>query len=304
RGEHSNGNYGWFGSGTVGAGGISSNGNIGYVGHTDFATWGRHSSGNKGYIGSSDYGVYGESNDGGHGYIGGGGFGVVGESSTGHRGLVGGPLYGVRGDHTSGNVGLLGTLGAGVRGSTVNDYAGIFTGDVLVNGTLSKSGGSFKIDHPLDPANKTLSHSFVESPDMMNVYNGNVTTDEGGEAVVTLPDYFEALNRDFRYQLTTIGGFAPVYIAEEISGNTFKIAGGTPGMKVSWQVTGIRQDAWAEANRIVVEEDKPAKERGFYLHPKLFGEPEERSVEWARDPEIMRELQAMTARLKDDRSPR
>jgi len=40
-------------------------------------------------------------------------------------------------------------------------------------------------------------------------------------------------------------------------------------MKVSWQVTGIRKDPWANANRIEVEEDKPTKERGYYLYPDL-----------------------------------
>ena len=143
-------------------------------------------------------------------------------------------------------------------------------GSLVVTGTVSKGGGSFKIDHPLDPENKTLSHSFVESPDMMNIYNGNAVLDRRGEAVVTLPDYFQALNRDFRYQLTCIGGFAPVYIAREIRGNSFKIAGGKPGMKVSWQVTGVRQDAYANAHRIPVEQDKPAPERGTYLHPDAF----------------------------------
>jgi hypothetical protein len=61
-------------------------------------------------------------------------------------------------------------------------FAGYFQGDVYVNGTLSKGAGSFKIDHPLDPENKYLYHSFVESPDMMNIYNGNVMTDGGGYA--------------------------------------------------------------------------------------------------------------------------
>src|SRR5690606_8888158 len=104
---------------------------------------------------------------------------------------------------------------------------------------------------------------------------------------------------DFRYQLTAIGAPGPnLYIAEKISGNHFKIAGGTPGMEVSWQVTGIRQDAWAEEHRIVVEEDKPAKERGYYLHPKLFGQPEQRSLEWARRPEMMRELQELSTRAE------
>lgn len=82
---------------------------------------------------------------------------------------------------------------------------GFYAGNLNVTGKLTKGSGSFKIDHPLDPANKYLSHSFVESPDMMNVYNGNITTDRHGLATITLPDYFEALNRDFRYQLTVIG---------------------------------------------------------------------------------------------------
>src|SRR5208283_4202061 len=121
-----------------------------------------------------------------------------------------------------------------------------------VIGTLSKGGGSFKIDHPLDPAGKYLYHSFVESPDMMNVYNGNVTTDKRGLATVVLPDYFGALNRDFRYQLTVIGQFAQAMIGKEISHNRFTIRSNKPGVKVSWQVTGIRQDAYANAHRIQV----------------------------------------------------
>src|SRR5262249_37062990 len=106
--------------------------------------------------------------------------------------------------------------GTGVNGYTVNGkavqgtatnsagFAGYFNGKVTVIGTLSEGGGSFKIDHPLDPENKYLYHSFVESPDMMNIYNGNVTTDANGYATITMPDWFEALNRDFRYQLTVL----------------------------------------------------------------------------------------------------
>ncbi len=163
--------------------------------------------------------------------------------------------------------------------------AGDFYGTVNVNGTLNKPGGSFKIDHPLDPANKYLFHSFVESPDMKNIYDGVVTLDASGQAEVALPDWFEALNKDFRYQLTAIGAPGPnLYIAAEISGNRFKIAGGAAGAKVSWQVTGTRQDAWANAHRIPVEELKPAQERGSYLAPELFGQPQEKSVRLARHP--------------------
>jgi hypothetical protein len=151
-------------------------------------------------------------------------------------------------------------------GGTVSLYT-----DNVIAETLEVTGAKhFKIDDPLDPANKYLYHTSIESPDMMNIYNGTVVLDEGGEAAVKLPDYFEALNRDFRYQLTCIGGFAPVYIAQEIVNNTFRIAGGAPGLKVSWQVTGVRHDAYAEAHRSPVEVEKPPTEKGHYLHPELY----------------------------------
>ncbi len=153
-------------------------------------------------------------------------------------------------------------------------------GDMHVQGTLSKNGGSFKIDHPQDPANKYLYHSFVESPDMMNVYNGNITTDAQGMAVITLPEYFETLNRDFRYQLTCIGTFAQAIVLEEVAGNQFKIQTTDPNVKVSWQVTGIRQDPWANAHRIPNAIEKPEEEKGRYLNPELYGQPESKSLNY------------------------
>jgi hypothetical protein len=169
--------------------------------------------------------------------------------------------------------------GDGVHVADAQDYAGYFGGDVRVTGTLSKGAGGFQIDHPLDPEGKYLQHSFVESPDMMNVYNGNVTLDASGRAWVDLPAWFEALNRDFRYQLTPIGAPAPdLHVAERISGNRFAIAGGPPGVEVSWQVTGIRHDPYADANRIEVEVEKPPEERETYLHPQARGVPEARGL--------------------------
>jgi hypothetical protein len=144
-------------------------------------------------------------------------------------------------------------------------------GDMDVSGSLNVTGAKhFKIDDPIDPK-KYLYHTSVESPDMMNIYNGNVTLDSRGEAEIILPDWFEALNKDFRYQLSCIGKSAPIYISQEIKNHRFQIAGGTPGLKVSWQVTGIRHDAYAEAHRSPVEVDKPAGEIGHYLHPDLSG---------------------------------
>jgi hypothetical protein len=124
---------------------------------------------------------------------------------------------------------------------------------------------------------------------MMNIYNGNVVLDADGTAWVELPAWFEALNggeeyrSDFRYQLTCIGGYAPVYVAHKIQDNRFQIAGGTPGLEVSWLVTGIRHDPWAEENRIPVEQAKPASERGTYLYPELYGQPEELGLDYQRD---------------------
>jgi hypothetical protein len=129
------------------------------------------------------------------------------------------------------------------------------------------------IDDPLDPANKYLYHSAVQSPDMMDVYNGNITTDDKGEAVVQMPNYFEALNRDFRYQLTVMGQFAQAIVWQEIKDGKFVIKTDKPNVKVSWQVTGIRQDAYDNAHRAPVEEDKSAEEKGKYLHPTEYGQP-------------------------------
>lgn len=181
---------------------------------------------------------------------------------------------GVWGSHEGGGWGVYGrsTSGRGIYGSSPDGFAGYFSGNVRVTGSIEKAGGSFKIDHPLDPENRYLLHSFVESPEMLNVYNGNATLNGAGEAVVALPDWFQALNSDFRYQLTAIGGPGPnLHIAQEIAGNTFRIAGGAPGMRVSWQVTGVRNDAWARTNRIPVEMIKEGDERGRYLHPEAFG---------------------------------
>jgi hypothetical protein len=285
-----------------------------------------------GVVGESDtsFGVHGKSNNSD---------GVVGESQSGSRDAAGvsgfglsDNTYGVYGQSDS-NVGVYGTsnAGYGLLGRSSGAYgvyafsntsyglyargesglAALLEGNVTISGNLQKAGGSFRIDHPLDPANKYLSHSFVESPDMKNVYDGMVTLDDRGEAVIELPDWFGALNKDFRYQLTAIGAPLPnLHISEEISdgattttnysrtrsnknknnNSRFKIAGGTSGMKVSWQVTGIRKDPWANAHRISVEEDKPAKERGYYIYPELYDQPEEKGISRLLVPEIKKEL--------------
>ena len=203
--------------------------------------------------------------------------------------------YGVVGYTKGGtleNASVLGYIDGASTGTNVNaaiygydfgggsgpHYAGLFQGNVHVTGILSKGGGAFKIDHPQDPENKYLMHSFVESPDMMNVYNGNIVTDVSGKAIVDLPHYFEAENIDFKYQLTVIGQFAQAIIGEEIKNNQFVILTDKPNVKVSWQVTGVRNDKFAQANRIVPEVNKTGTEKGRYLNPELYGQPRENGI--------------------------
>jgi hypothetical protein len=216
------------------------------------------------------------------------GFGVYGTNSAEDSIAI----YGI--DTTASSAGLVGIAPYALiaNGSVL---AGEFIGNVEVEGTLSKDSGSFKIDHPLDPANKYLYHSFVESPDMMNIYNGNVTTNAAGEAVITLPEWFETLNRDFRYQLTVLGQFAQAIVSSKVANHQFSIKTDKPDVEVSWQVTGIRQDAWANAHRIPVEEMKAEKERGFYRHPELYNAPPEKSISWARHPRVMNPIKAARA---------
>ncbi len=218
--------------------------------------------------------------------------------------------YGANGDGSGGVFmggapagGLVGGEGivAYAGGTDTGDgpYAGLFIGDVLVTGEVTGSAVPMRIDHPLDPANKYLEHSAVQSPDMMNIYNGNVVTDASGEAVVNLPDWFETLNRDFRYQLTAIGQQAQAWISSEIANRTFAIKTDKPNVKISWQVTGIRQDAWANAHRTPVELEKLDREKGFYLHPELYGAAPERGIAWARNPDIMKRKQAAQLHAAD-----
>ena len=192
--------------------------------------------------------------------------GVIGASAqAGGTGVVG---------YAAAGIGVWG--GTGEVGGNAIFAAGNATvaGDLGVQGMLTKAGGSFRIDHPLDPDNRYLSHSFVESPDMMNVYNGVIEAGADGTAVVELPEWFEALNRDFRYQLTPVGGPAPeLHVSVEVGENRFSIAGAKPGQRVSWQITGVRQDAWAEDHRIPVDHAKPETERGTYVYPEGLGKP-------------------------------
>jgi hypothetical protein len=262
-----------------------SDSNYGVVGQSTsgIGTYGQSTS-NYGVQGSStnNHGIYGKSSGNVN-------YGVYGEN-TNYAGVYGlGAAIGVKGKATtygvSGESDYIGVYGIGttygIYGTSTasGSQAGYFEGNVFVSGTINKSAVGFKIDHPLDPANKYLYHTGIESPDMMNIYNGLVTLDEQGEATVTMPDWFEVLNSDFRYQLTSIGVSMPdLYIAEKLSHCKFKIAGGKPDQEISWMITGIRQDPYAKAHRMPIEENKTGDAKGKYIHPELFGQPVEMAV--------------------------
>jgi hypothetical protein len=274
-----------------------------------------------GVAGSGVIGVSGKGSDTGVD-----GTGEVGVSGTGVTGVTGtGDFAGVTGTSSSSEgTGVDATsnspVGVGVHATAPLDpthyiwarksWAGLFDGDVQINGDLALLGQDYvvhkqlryTIDHPIDPANKYLNHYSVQSPDMKNVHDGVVLLDTSGEAIVDLPEWFEALNTHFCYQLTPVGAAGPnLHIAEEIYDSRFKIAGGTPDTKVSWQVTGIRKDQAAEANRISVEEEKPAEEQGLYLHPELYGQREELGIGWARREEQRRQMEERRQRMEENK---
>lgn len=260
------------GSGVISYGGNSINGPAG-PGLSGYGGIGFALNTNVGASGVEGYG-------GSPGASGFGGIGVFAQGGAGN------------GAGKRGGNGLYARGGVGTGGAT-DGLAAEFAGNVEVNGAFNVIGGgtkNFKIDHPLDPENKYLYHAAIESSEVLNIYSGNITTDENGEATVTLPDWFEAVNRDFRYQLTAVGTFAQAIVGDEIKKNQFTIKTNAPGVKVSWQVTGIRSDAAIRKHPFKVEEDKPLTERGSYLAPEAYDQPEERGVEWARRPRAIEQL--------------
>jgi hypothetical protein len=224
----------------------------------------------RGVYGHSSHGsgVYGVTESGPHAVWAQGGTksAIVAESSaTGVAAETFGSAGGVAALVGKGKVAALLNGTVGIEGATS------IVGTFVVNGTKA-----FQIDHPFYPTTKYLTHSCVESDEMLNVYSGVAVLDSRGEAEISLPRWFEALNEDFRYQLTALGAPGPnLHIKQEISENRFAIAGGAGGTRVSWQVAGRRHDAYAKAHPLQVEQDKPSCELGTYGHPTAFGQPAE-----------------------------
>ena len=160
---------------------------------------------------------------------------------------------------------------------TNEPYSAHFKGDILIDGSTYTPDIKVAVEHPLDPANKYLVHAPIASSEALNQYSGNITTDELGLATVHLPDWFEAENADFRYQLTVISGqFAQAVISKKVAHNQFTISTNAPHVEVSWLLTAKRNDAFAKAHPMVVEPAKAASRRGHYDHPELYGQPQEK----------------------------
>jgi len=236
---------------------------------------------------SDAYQLYG--GNGGAGVLGIGGPGGFGDGGTNFgTGGVGGDFIG----------GSFGYAGDGIHATVgYNDgyaVAGYFTGNVAITGALSTGTNGVQIDHPLDPANKYLYHASVESSEMVNLYSGNAVTDAAGHAVIQLPAWFEALNTDFRYQLTVIGQFAQAIVSRKIENQRFEIRTNLPNVEVSWLITGVRHDAVATAQPLQVEVEKPKRERGFFIRPELYGAPANRQINDARYPKRPKQASVTT----------
>jgi len=171
--------------------------------------------------------------------------------------------------------------GDGVIGEVPSGGAG---NAVRALGNLAATGFKlFQMDHPLRPETHYLNHFCAEGPEPYNLYRGNVTTDAQGYAVVQLPDYFEAVNRDPTYHLTVIDSsddFILAKVVREIQNNRFVIRTSKPFVKVSWEVKAIRNDRWVQEYGYQAEQPKPQEHRGKYLNPELYGQPKELGIHY------------------------
>ena len=158
----------------------------------------------------------------------------------------------------------------------IYDNTTMFENNVDISGTLTKGSGSFLIDHPLDPKNKVLRHSFVESPEMLNIYKGNAVS-EGKKAIV-MPDWFVALNGnnidDYSFNITPLNDFCGDYYVDnsQIASKGEFTVYTEKNCEFSWIVYGVRHDKFALENPIIVEEEKPVNhiEKGKYVHPEVW----------------------------------
>jgi hypothetical protein len=209
------------------------------------------------------------------------GRGVYGEATAATGSTFG--VWGVTSSPASTAYGVYGQEPSGGAGHAV--YA---------LGTLAASGTkSFQMDHPINPETHYLNHFCAEGPEPYNVYRGNVVTDARGYATITLPAYFESINRDPTYHLTIVNGagedFVQVRVVREIKNNQFTIRTSAPHVKVSWEVKAIRNDRWIQQYGFQTVQEKEDEIKGKYQHPELYGQPKEKGIHHHPEPEPVKE---------------
>ncbi|MEO0075981.1 MAG: hypothetical protein ABIK31_07795 [candidate division WOR-3 bacterium] len=182
-----------------------------------------------------------------------------------------------------GNYGVYGRQGSGT-------HAGYFFGNVQVTGSLTKGSGSFLIDHPLDPLNKTLRHNFIESPENLCLYRGKIKLDAKGEAKVAMPSYFTALTKENEATiiLTSVGKpFSTGY--EWNNDYTQFTVFGEPEREVSYIVLADRDDPVIRQLYRPVEEMKGNGnfETGKLLYPEAYGYPKEMGIGYQSESDII-----------------
>jgi len=178
-----------------------------------------------------------------------------------------------------------------VGGSGSTRYAGYFQGNVHITGSLTKGSGSFLIDHPLDPLNKTLRHNFVESPENLCLYRGKVKLSSNGEGKVTMPDYFIALTKETEATVTISVIGRPFNTGYEWNNDYSQFAVyGEANREVSYIVLADRDDAVMRELRRPVEEEKGNGnfEKGKLLYPEAYGYPKEMGNDYHPEPEAPR----------------
>lgn len=180
------------------------------------------------------------------------------------------------------------SFGIGVQGG--GNFVGVVGeggdfGVVSIGDFMATGAKLFVIDHPQDPENKYLKHANIESNEVLNFYRGTAVFDATGKATVTLPSYYESINKNASYQLTPVGAAMPnLFIEAEIKNGVFTIAGGVPDKKVSWNVTAERNDAYFQQNpeKRIMETDKGPR-KGKYLNPELYNQPAEKGIFYKKE---------------------
>lgn len=185
--------------------------------------------------------------------------------------------------------GWAGIIGRALNPNANNSWAARFIGNVRVLGNFSATGAkSFVIDHPIEPDRRFLLHFAIESPEVLNVYRGRITTNDQGFAEITLPAYFWHVNTEPTYYLTPIGAGVRVWVEQEPTPDNPKliIRSEQGHVQVAWMIVARRNDPYLRAHPVEAEPLKPPAFQGYYLHPELYGAPPEKRIGWEEDQPI------------------